>query len=205
MLEEQMNKFPGRERLVEGLDHAVGLADSEAITGAVQGLLVELIKSRSLDLPQHLKQQAEGRYARNLVYKSPEHGYTVVAMVWGPGQGTALHDHSGTWCVEGVVEGEITVTQYELLDHEGDRWKFRPQGTICSLVGSAGSLIPPFEYHTIANARQDGEASVTLHVYGRELDHCGLYEPTEEEPTETGWYAFHERALAYDNRSHQEH
>ena len=38
--------------------------------------------------------------------------YTAVVMTWGPGQGTAMHDHGGLWCVEGVVEGAMTVTQY---------------------------------------------------------------------------------------------
>ena len=52
-----------------------------------------------------------------------EHGYSVVAMTWGPGQGTPLHDHSGLWCVEGVWHGELEITQYELLE---SRWRPRP-------------------------------------------------------------------------------
>ena len=35
-------------------------------------------------------------------------------MTWGPGQGTPVHDHGGLWCVEGVVEGQIAVTRYDV-------------------------------------------------------------------------------------------
>jgi predicted metal-dependent enzyme (double-stranded beta helix superfamily) len=39
----------------------------------------------------------------------------VIAMSWGPGQGTPLHDHDAMWCVEGVWLGELEITRYELL------------------------------------------------------------------------------------------
>ena len=186
--------FQGRDQLVHRLDAAVRRADTKAITHAVQSALVELIRHQQLTLPSDLTRTSDDHYARHLVYRSEELGYTVVAMVWGPGQGTALHDHAGTWCVEGVLSGEISVTQYELLEHAGERWRFKQQDTICSHVGSAGSLIPPFEYHTIANARADGGASVTLHVYGREIDQCGIFEEQGN-----GWYQHRMRSLRYDN------
>ena len=186
--------FPGRDELVDRLDRAVALGDQEAITQAVQETLVDLICREALDLAPQMVRATPGHYARHLVYRSDRLGYTVVAMVWGPEQGTALHDHSGTWCVEGVVSGEIDVTQYELLEHEGKRWRFRRCDTIHSNVGSAGSLIPPYEYHTIANAREDGGSSVTLHVYGRELEQCCIFENAESD-----WYIQRSRSLSYDN------
>lgn len=186
--------FKGREELIARLDHAVSLGDQTAITREVQDTLVDLIRRGALDLAPEMTRTTEGHYARHLVYRSDALGYTVVAMVWGPEQGTALHDHSGTWCVEGVVSGEIDVTQYELLEHQGERWRFRRCDTIHSHVGSAGTLIPPYEYHTIANARGDGGSSVTLHVYGRELDRCCIFENADSD-----WYLQRYRDLSYDN------
>ena len=53
-------------------------------------------------------------------------------MTWGPGQRTALHDHAGIWCVEGVVEGEMAVTRYELLEEEEDGLcRFAERGLAC--------------------------------------------------------------------------
>ncbi len=116
-------------------------------------------------------------------------------MTWGPGQGTALHDHGGIWCVEGVVAGEMAVVQYELVspavaaiagpedaansDATADPdtpYRFAQRGRVHALAGSSGALIPPFEYHTLANALPD-RASVTLHVYGGEMSSCRLFEP----------------------------
>ena len=186
-----VSEFPGQKELIHSLDSAVHEESVEGITAAVQETLVQLIQSRTLDLPATLKRPSETSYARHLVHRSDPYGYTVVAMVWGPGQGTALHDHSGSWCVEGVIEGEIEVTQYELLEKEGERFHFRRCECLHSFMGSAGSLIPPYEYHTIANARND-RSSVTLHVYGRELTQCSIFEGGED-----GWYEHRTRELAY--------
>jgi predicted metal-dependent enzyme (double-stranded beta helix superfamily) len=185
--------FKGRCDLIARLDEAVRRNTMEEITREVQGTLTELIQSGALALPRDLCQPKDGGYARRLIYKSPDLGYTVVAMIWGPEQGTALHDHSGSWCVEGVMMGEIEVTQYELLEDRDARFHFRRCDCLHSYTGSAGSLIPPYEYHTIANPRSDG-TSVTLHVYGRELTRCSIFEEVE-----AGWYEQRFRDLGYDN------
>ncbi len=36
-------------------------------------------------------------------------------------------------------------------------------------------MIPPFEYHVVENASD--APSVTLHVYGGEMNHCYVFEP----------------------------
>ena len=185
--------FAGRDELVAGLDAAVQMGSVEEITSSVQGLLVNLIQRRALDLPEPMVRRSEAGYARHLVHRSDDFGYAVVAMVWGPGQGTALHDHSGSWCVEGVVDGEIEVTQYELLAHQGKRYRFQMHDTLRSFTGSAGSLIPPFEYHTIANPRGES-TSITLHVYGEELTECSIFESTGDD-----WYVHRSRELRYDD------
>jgi len=182
----------GIEPLIELVDRAVGLDGVAATTRAVQEGMSRLIHDGELALSGELRRTAPGHYARRLVYRSGDHGYVVVAMVWGPGQKTPLHDHAGTWCVEGVIEGRIEVTQYDLLERHGDRCRFRRIDSVCTGVGAAGALIPPFEYHTIANARD--EASITLHVYGGDLTRCSVFEPEPD-----GRYRVSEKSLAYDN------
>lgn len=173
----------GCRALVEALDGVVACqATAEVTTRAVRDVLHELIEQGGIELPEALRRPAPHSYARRLVFASPELGYTVLAMVWGPGQGTPLHDHAGMWCVEGVLDGQIEVTQYRLLERDGKRCRFEPQGATTAGVGSAGRLIPPFDFHTIANA-QPGEPSITLHVYGGEMDHCSIFEPRGG-----GWY-----------------
>ena len=185
--------FEGRQELVQRLDQAVGLGQVEEVTKSVQATLTEMIGEQRLKLPQELTQPDAGSYARRLLYLSEEHGYVVVAMIWGPSQGTALHDHDGVWCVEGVLQGQIDVTQYAPLEEAGDRWRFEPEKTVTAGVGSSGSLIPPFEYHTIANHLADS-SSVTVHIYAHELRKAHIFEPEGE-----GWYRRTVRELGYSN------
>lgn len=182
----------GIEPLVDLIDHAVTLDSVEATTDAVQEGMSRLIRDGELSLPPELRRPGGDHYARRLVYRSGEHGYVVVAMIWGAGQRTPLHDHAGTWCVEGVLEGRIQVTQFDLTARSEERCRFRRMESVETGVGAAGSLIPPFEYHTIANARD--QTSITLHVYGSDLTHCGIFEPQPD-----GHYRRHEKTLGYDN------
>ncbi len=183
--------FHGREALIAGLDTAVQEATAEGVTGGVQKTLEDLIQRGGIRLPEAFRKTAEASYARRLVYRSEAWDYTVIAMVWGPGQGAVLHDHAGIWCVEGVLEGVIAVTPYEALEHQSDRWRFEPCDTVMSGVGSAGSLIPPFEYHTISNPQTDAN-SITLHVYGSEFTSCHVFEAAAD-----GWYDQRLRNLSY--------
>lgn len=188
-----LHRCRGLEALTHRLDRAVAGRDLEEVTRDVQDVLTQVIQSGDLELPAEVKAPAGDSYARRLLHESEEHDYVVIAMIWGPGQGTALHDHDGVWCVEGVLEGEIDVTQYQPLDWTRDgRWRFEPAKSVRAEVGSSGSLIPPFEYHTIANAHDDGTA-ITIHVYGQELERANIFEPLEEK----GWYRRRSKELGY--------
>jgi predicted metal-dependent enzyme (double-stranded beta helix superfamily) len=161
------------------------------VTHAVKDTLERVLTSGSLELPAALVAPRPDRYARRLLHKSDAHGYTILVMTWGPEQSTPLHDHAGMWCVEGVLSGHIDVTQYELLEQRGDRHRFRRQGTVSANVGNAGALIPPFEYHTIANP-SPAETAVTVHVYAGEMTHCTIFAPAAD-----GWHDRQERELSY--------
>lgn len=186
-----MDVGSGVDRLVERLGRAIGSDGVEAITTGVKAALSDAIRSGSLRLPDRFRRPLADSYARRLLHRDPATGWTAVVMTWGPGQGTLLHDHAGIWCVEGVVEGEMEVLQYELDGAEGERFRFTPRGRLRALPGSSGALIPPFEYHVLRNALPDA-TSVTLHVYGGEMDHCHVFEECGD-----GGYRRLERRLAY--------
>jgi 3-mercaptopropionate dioxygenase len=181
----------GCRRLIEALDRAVQAPTTEQVGEQVKACLQELIAEGAVELPPELRKGCPEHYARRLIHRSEQHGYTALAMIWGPGQGTPLHDHAGMWCVEGVLEGRIEVVQHQLLAQDGDRLRFRPEEAVLAGRGSAGSLIPPFEYHTIANPPGNGTA-ITLHVYGGEMTRCTIFEPEGD-----GWFRRHIRELAY--------
>jgi 3-mercaptopropionate dioxygenase len=181
----------GLSELVERLDAAVASGSTEAITARIKGDLEDLLGRSALNLPERYRVTRADSYARRLLYQDPANRYTAVVMTWGPGQGTPVHDHGGLWCVEGVVEGEMTVTQYD-VQREGDGYRVAPVGGPLSAgVGSAGRLIPPIDYHVLANT-SDREASVTLHIYGGSLDGCRIFTPAAD-----GRYKESVRALSY--------
>jgi len=184
--------FPGHDKLVGALDAAVEAGDQHAITAALRNTLCALIRDHDVQLPDCVHEPIVDHYARRELYRSPRHGYSVVAMTWGPGQGTPVHDHSGLWCVEGVWDGQLEITQYELLERDGERFRFRAAGGMQAGPGSAGSLIPPHEYHSIRNASSDAVA-ISLHIYKAPMECCSMFLPQDGE-----WFARAPKALAID-------
>lgn len=178
--------------LVGCLDDAVRLESVDAITECVKRELGRLIAERSLLLPERCLRPEREKYARHLLHRSEELGYTAVVMVWGPGQRTGLHDHSGLWCVEGVVEGELEITRFERLGESG-AFRFEECERIHASAGSSGSLIPPHEYHVLANDSAE-QTAITLHIYGGEMTTCSVFEPQAD-----GTFVRRERHLSYDD------
>lgn len=184
--------FPGRDQLIQTLDDAVACGKLPAITDHLRTGLCQLIRSDGIRLPPSVFQTVGDHYGRRLLYRSKQFGYAVIAMTWGPGQGAPIHDHAGMWCVEGVWQGDLEITQYEKLEEDGERFRMRPAGTIQAGEGSAGSLIPPHEYHTIRNP-SDSQTCVSVHVYAGPMTECSTFTPLDND-----WYQRQHQALSLD-------
>lgn len=187
------SSFADHSKLVAHLDQAIRDKSVEALTEALRSTLCRIIRQGSIRWPEQIMQPALDHYARREIHQSPELGYSVIAMTWGPGQGTLLHDHCGMWCVEGVLYGDIEIAQFEKLADEGVRCRFEPRGTINAGKGSAGSLIPPHEYHTIANPSTD-DVAVSLHIYSGAMSQCAVFRPVGGQ-----WYERENRKLSLDH------
>lgn len=184
--------FQGSDRLFAAMDAAVRLQGARAQTHALKEVLRTAIQDPGIVLPAGVARPLHGHYARRELYRSAALGYSVIAMCWGPGQATPLHDHDAMWCVEGVWQGELVVTPYALLEERGARCRFAAQPALYGHRGSAGSLIPPFEYHTLRNA-SDADIAVSLHVYQRPMQRSAVFEALGG-----GWYARRTRQLETD-------
>lgn len=106
-------------------------------------------------------------YQSHLMHAEPDGSFSVVALVWRPGQITPIHDHV-TWCVIGVLQG----AEYEEL------FALREGGTVLEEVGAnAGApgdvsgFAPPGDIHRVCN-RGTGVA-ISLHVYGADISRLG--------------------------------
>ena len=140
--------------------------DPRRSTEAVCQRLPRLLATPQLLAPAH-RESWPDRYRSHIIAVAPSGTFTVVALVWLPGQETAIHDHIA-WCCVGVLEGVECETRYHLRkDAHGDRW-LQPDGDEQMAVGETCALIPPAE--NIHSVRNVGDTlAISLHVYGANL------------------------------------
>lgn len=117
-------------------------------------------------------------YSRHLLHKDPNNRFIVLSLVWLPGQATPIHDHS-CWGVMGLLENSLEEICYNRLD-DGSRPDFaeleQSRGTDVG-PGSVAYLLPPYEeIHRIGNV--SGKPTVSVHVYGRDLDEVNVFDAT---------------------------
>lgn len=184
--------FRGRDALLAVVEQACSQPDGQSLTRTLRDGLCHLIKSKAVSLPDCVFEPVEGHYARRELYACPVRGTTIVAMTWAPDQGTPIHDHCGLWCVEGVWQGQLEITRYELEEEDGDRFRFTRYETLTAGTGSAGSLLPPHEYHTIRNPSKD-RIAISLHVYQKAMGTCATFTPIEGD-----WYLRGSKTLCLD-------
>jgi 3-mercaptopropionate dioxygenase len=184
--------FTGRDALLATIDTALAQANHDALTSHLRDGLCDLIRNKTVFLPDCVFEPVEGHYARRELFSCPDSGISVVAMTWAPGQGTPIHDHCGLWCVEGVWQGQLEIVRYELEEVNGERHRFTQHETLIAGTGTAGSLLPPHEYHTIRNPNEK-QIAISLHIYQAAMNDCATFEPQGN-----NWYLRKKKALCLD-------
>ncbi len=111
----------------------------------------------------------ECEYCRHILHVEPDGSFSIVALVWLPGQETAIHDHV-SWCVVGVHQGEEDETSYRLCGDESDPHLVITEHTV-NPVGSVVALVPPGDIHRVKNSCSG--LAVSLHVYGADVQALG--------------------------------
>jgi predicted metal-dependent enzyme (double-stranded beta helix superfamily) len=102
-------------------------------------------------------------------------GLSVTAVVWGPGDHAAPHDHR-TWGMIGVMDNALTETRFRRIDDRSRDGYAQLEQDRCALVkpGEVSLLIPGVdEIHQMDNFTD--RPTVEVHVYGKDLrglDRC---------------------------------
>ena len=102
-------------------------------------------------------------------------GLLVTAVVWGPGDHAAPHDHH-TWGMIGVMNNALSETRFRRLDDRQDpEYALLEKGKEATVLpGEISLLIPTVdEIHQMDN--HTDHATVEVHVYGQDLkglDRC---------------------------------
>ena len=105
-------------------------------------------------------------YRSHVLHVAPDGAFSVVALVWLPGQATPIHDHLA-WCVVGVYEGAEHETRYRLT---GDG-RLVESGSAVAFPGEVAGLLPPGDIHRVHNVGDS--TAISLHVYGADLGIVG--------------------------------
>lgn len=151
--------------LTADLDRAVRGHGSEAGTAeAVSRALAAYLGTDGL-LTEQQRQGDPERYRQHVLHVADDGAFSLVALVWLPGQATPVHDHV-CWCVVGVHEGEEEEIRYAL---DGGRLVVTEQ--LVNPRGEVSVALPPGDIHLVRNAGTD--LAVSLHVYGADLRQTG--------------------------------
>ena len=106
-------------------------------------------------------------YCSHLLHAEPDGAFSVVGLVWRPGQLTPIHDHV-TWCVFGVIQG----AEYEeLFTLSEDETRLLPAGGNINGVGEVSGFAPPGDIHRVRNT--SAEVALSIHIYGTDISRIG--------------------------------
>jgi predicted metal-dependent enzyme (double-stranded beta helix superfamily) len=108
-----------------------------------------------------------------LLHEESDHTLAVLVAAWLPGRGIPPHDH-GTWSVVGGIRG----VEHNTFWRRVDDGKVADHAEIVvdrEVDIRPGSLISNFErdIHSVKN--ESSEVTVSLHVYGKHINHTDRY------------------------------
>jgi 3-mercaptopropionate dioxygenase len=155
---------PALTHLVADLDDAVrrfdGRPSMDTVDAVTAALRAHIHRPDLLSPDQRVGDPA--RYRQHVLHVADDGAFSLVALVWLPGQATPIHDHL-SWCVVGVHEGEEAEVRYRLVD---DSYLVEEERR-SNPVGSVDGLLPPGDIHLVRNAGSG--TAISLHVYGTDL------------------------------------
>jgi 3-mercaptopropionate dioxygenase len=138
--------------------------DEAARLAATRPLLCDLVL-RDDWLPPSLCQPDPQRDAVYLLHADPLGRFSVVSVVWRPGQSSPVHDHT-VWGLIGLLRGEEETQRYRL---DAARLAV-PDGPATRLwPGDVDAVSPRIgDIHRVRNVLADG-TSISIHVYGANI------------------------------------
>jgi 3-mercaptopropionate dioxygenase len=152
----------GLTGLVDGVRAAVAVHVDWATTAQ---LVAEQLR-RHLPTPEVLtaaqRLGSPDDYRAHNLYVEPDGSFSIVALVWRPGQITRIHDHV-TWCAFGVIQGaeheDVFDADLNLVAQSDNQ------------VGEVSGFAPPGDIHRVHNTGDT--TAISIHIYGTDITRIG--------------------------------
>lgn len=159
-------------------------ADEKEILSRVRPLAARAALAKDGWLQKsHYGAGEEQGFGLHMLHEEPDHSLAVFAIAWLAGRGAPPHNH-GTWAVVAGVDGPEKNVFYERLD-DGRKAGHAELKVIGEKVFKDGEVLamPNGTLHSVRN--ESGATTVSLHIYGRHLNHTGRSQFDLERRTET--------------------
>jgi predicted metal-dependent enzyme (double-stranded beta helix superfamily) len=140
--------------------------DWQATARLVAGELEQHLPSPEI-LTARQRRGDPARYQTHVLHIERDGSFSVLALVWRPGQVTPIHDHV-TWCVFGVIQG-VEHEELYTLDAAGD--SLVEAGSSTNHTGEVAGFAPPGDIHRVRNPGPD--TAISIHVYGTDIFRLG--------------------------------
>ena len=147
---------------VTGLADMLAATDDEAEILRTGSKLLAWLVAHDDWLPDAFAVPHPDRYQQYLLHCDSRERFSIVSFVWGPGQGTPIHDHR-VWGLIGLLRGREQAQRYDRapdgsLDSHGGVDTLNP-GDVEAVSPRIGDI------HRVWNALPDAP-SISIHVYG---------------------------------------
>ena len=119
--------------------------------------------------PEHRRGDRDG-YRSHVLHTEPDGAFSIVALVWRPGQVTPIHDHV-TWCVFGVIQGVEHEELFALAEDGDEGTILVAAGSSANETGEVSGFAPPGDIHRVRNAGD--ETAISIHIYGTDVSRIG--------------------------------
>ncbi|GAA1273798.1 hypothetical protein GCM10009665_71810 [Kitasatospora nipponensis] len=160
---------PLADALVAEIREVVARGLAPELTAYLTGERLRRYLAEPALLTAEQRQGDPDRYRQHVLHAEPDGSFSVVALVWLPGQRTAIHDHV-SWCVAGVHQGEESERRYRLVP-DGATARLAATEDVVNPTGSVCGFAPPGDIHQVYNSCRG--TAISIHVYGADVQRLG--------------------------------
>ncbi|MDH6707959.1 putative metal-dependent enzyme (double-stranded beta helix superfamily) [Kitasatospora sp. MAA19] len=155
--------------LVVGIREVIQRAQSPELTAHLVGELLAPVLGTADLLTAAQCEGDPDSYRQHLLHAEPDGSFSIVTLVWLPGQQTQIHDHV-SWCVTGVHEGQERERRYRLTT-DGRTSRLIPTEDVVNPTGAIAAFAPPGDIHRVRNSCST--KAISIHVYGADIARLG--------------------------------